>query len=460
VVAGAALAALAILVWRAAGLERVRNRLLLIDGRPVHWVGDLGFTVTSAGVLLEVRGDEVRQLPVPGQRPILDGVPATGGGMWLVDRSGTILLRGADGDLTELGRGPVDIPALGDAGHGLWVVRSPMQFSFTPDTAGAPFATRVSLTLQPESHSGPVVVPSNPFLSRLANAAHIVALPDGGAVAAPFLRDQVIRFDADGREVWRTVRGLRHETPDPVMSVERGGARPEVVVDYAPVNLALTVGPDGMLYVLSTVAARTDSSRLDALDIETGTVRSTRRFGTGLPTVSLGRGNIVRQVDAAGLRRRDVPAAERQPFAAFDLESTGPRNVSLEAQRGRITVVNIWASWCLPCREELPALDSLAASFDTGRVVIVALSDDVSRDAARRFLSDVSPAHLRIGFGGGNLKSRYRYLGLPATALVDAEGRLVRWWIGYAGTRQLAELASLIHAELGHTDTDAAVHRH
>jgi len=115
--------------------------------------------------------------------------------------------------------------------------------------------------------------------------------------------------------------------------------------------------------------------------------------------------------------------------------------------QGRILLVNIWASWCAPCREELPKLDSLAARFDTARVTFVALSDDVDGAAAREFLAVFQAMdHLRIGLGVGRLKALYRYPGLPFTMLVGRDGRIVRRWFGYGGPPQIAAIDSIIRA--------------
>jgi cytochrome c biogenesis protein CcmG/thiol:disulfide interchange protein DsbE len=119
------------------------------------------------------------------------------------------------------------------------------------------------------------------------------------------------------------------------------------------------------------------------------------------------------------------------PFAVVSPSGDSLRSADLA---GRVLLVNVWASWCAPCREELPELDSLAAGYDSSRVTFVALSDDVDGAAAREFLAVFrGMPHLRVGLGLGRLKSLYRYPGLPFTLLVDPAGRIVRTWYGYGG---------------------------
>lgn len=144
--------------------------------------------------------------------------------------------------------------------------------------------------------------------------------------------------------------------------------------------------------------------------------------------------------------RSRAPAVDSR-LAAFEVVSPSGGTVRSADLAGRVVVLNIWASWCAPCREELPKLDSLAGHFDTATVRFVALSDDVDGAAAREFLA-VFPAmtQLRIGLGVGRLKALYRYPGLPFTMLVDQDGRIVRRWYGYGGPPQIAAIDSIIRS--------------
>lgn len=148
---------------------------------------------------------------------------------------------------------------------------------------------------------------------------------------------------------------------------------------------------------------------------------------------------------AVVLLTRTRAAARDDRLAPFEvIAPSGAALRSADLAR-RVLLVNIWASWCAPCREELPALDSLAARYDSTQVSFVALSDDEDGAAAREFLAVFGGmTHLRIGLGLGRLKARYRYPGLPFTMLVDRGGRIVRTWYGFGGPPQLAAIDSLV----------------
>ncbi len=447
--AGAALAALA-------GISVARRvsagpRVLWWEGVAVRWAGSHGAALAPDGRLLGFEPGKVRPLPLDaGSRALLEAAADRRGAIWLVDGGGTVIRWHPDGTLHEVGRTRFDIPTLAAGPRDLWVARSAVQFTYRPETTATALAVRLDTTLASHAEAGSASMPANPFLAQLANASRILPLEDGGVVVAPFVRDEVIRFDPEGRERWRTRRGLAHETPDPTMIPRRDGGRTRLLVDYAPVNLGLSQGSDGTIYVLSTVAARTDSSRLDALDPATGAVRRTWRFGSAVPTLAVRRNGDVYLVDPADLFP-DLSPDRREPFPPFAHATPDRDSVRLADLTGRVVLVNLWASWCGPCRDELPALDSLAATFDTSRVRFVALSDDLTRAAADRFLRDTPLAHITVGYGDGGLKQTYRYVGLPATALLDGRGRVIWRWFGFGGHTQLAHITTLIRAELAAT---------
>lgn len=446
-------AVLAVLAGLAALLREPRTaaeRLLFIEGRAVRWARTGGVATAADGsVIMISSGTRARRLSIgDGAAPAyLDAAVGEDGTLWLVDEGGGVVRRDPDGAITELGATPFDRPTLAVWAGGIWAARSPLQFTFRPEPDTARIAVRLDDRLASGGGVGRITVPGNPFLVQLANSAHVMALPDGGVIVAPFVRDEVVAFDAGGRERWRVRRGLAHETPDPTLVITRGTAGTAVEVDYVPVNLGLAQADDGTLYVLSTVAARTDSSRIDAIDPETGAVLRTWRLATPLPTVAVNRRGELREVDPTRLLPTST-VVEREAFEPFALPSPHGDTIRLADAAGRVALINIWASWCGPCRQEMPLLDSLAGALDSTQAVVFGLSDDASPDAARRFIAEGGYRSIRFALGGGRLRRRYHYFGLPYTVLLDRNGRVAGRWPGYAGAHQVAQIAERITTEI------------
>lgn len=143
-------------------------------------------------------------------------------------------------------------------------------------------------------------------------------------------------------------------------------------------------------------------------------------------------------------------AGPHVPAPDFVVPGADGRPVSLKGLRGHVVVLNIWATWCSPCRQELPVLDSLAASYDTARVVVLALSVDVASAAALHYLAQHPYPHLRFGFAGGRLGRVLGYRGLPTTLLVDTDGRSVATFGGWGYPSEIPTLRRLIaHLQAG-----------
>jgi len=107
---------------------------------------------------------------------------------------------------------------------------------------------------------------------------------------------------------------------------------------------------------------------------------------------------------------------------------------SLADMRGDVLLVNFWATWCSPCRREMPYLDRLEASMANERFRVVPVSlDRRDKEKVRRFYDEVGIENLPIFFDDGrNLSRSTGATGLPASLIIDAEGREVARLIGEA----------------------------
>jgi peroxiredoxin len=111
-----------------------------------------------------------------------------------------------------------------------------------------------------------------------------------------------------------------------------------------------------------------------------------------------------------------------QPAPTFTLQDADGEYVSLDDLRGRVVLVNFWATWCLPCRAEMPELDRAAREYhDEGfRVLAVNLLEDA--ESIRRFGDELQLGLPLLVDPSGDVYKAYSVQGLPASFLVDRDG--------------------------------------
>lgn len=98
----------------------------------------------------------------------------------------------------------------------------------------------------------------------------------------------------------------------------------------------------------------------------------------------------------------------------------------LSAFRGKPLVINVWASWCGPCREEMGSLERLAKRFGAGRFSVIGISTDDYRDAALAALKQARTTFPNFIDSNLVLENMLGANRIPLTILVDANGRVIR----------------------------------
>jgi peroxiredoxin len=137
-----------------------------------------------------------------------------------------------------------------------------------------------------------------------------------------------------------------------------------------------------------------------------------------------------------------------KPAPAFTLATPGGPVLRLGDHRGKVVLLNFWATWCVPCREEMPAMERLFRRFSGDGLVVLAVSVDAQGAAAVTPFLDTQRLTYPVGLDPGmTLARRYQVRALPATFLVDRRGRLVASALG-SREWDSAEAAALITALL------------
>jgi cytochrome c biogenesis protein CcmG/thiol:disulfide interchange protein DsbE len=128
-----------------------------------------------------------------------------------------------------------------------------------------------------------------------------------------------------------------------------------------------------------------------------------------------------------GCDRGSHPGNIDKPAPQFVM-GDGTRTVDLSKLRGRVVVLNLWATWCAPCIEELPSL--LALQRQMPELAIVAVSMDQDPDVYKRFLVDHHVDLLTVRDEDQKVNALYGTVQIPETYIIDKQGVLRRKFIG------------------------------
>jgi thiol-disulfide isomerase/thioredoxin len=146
--------------------------------------------------------------------------------------------------------------------------------------------------------------------------------------------------------------------------------------------------------------------------------------------------------------RPDRPTEGAETLPALDLPCPGGGSLDLGRAPGVPTVVNLWASWCGPCREELPLVQQLADAGGDRLSVVGVISRDGAPQAGS-FAADAGATFPSAFDGQGELMAELGLGALPYTYLVDADGGIAYVQVGPVA--DLAELEGLVAEHLGVT---------
>ena len=133
-------------------------------------------------------------------------------------------------------------------------------------------------------------------------------------------------------------------------------------------------------------------------------------------------------------------AASKQPAPDFTLKSTEGKNLRLEDYRGQVVMLNFWASWCGPCRQEMPVMDDIYSKYKSLGFTVLAVSVDEDTAAADRFLKAVPVSFPVLYDNESRVSELYGVDAMPSTIIIDRDGK-----------------ARFVHR--GYTDATAAEYR-
>lgn len=126
-----------------------------------------------------------------------------------------------------------------------------------------------------------------------------------------------------------------------------------------------------------------------------------------------------------------APHIRPQVLPSFKVASRPGKVLASNDLRGRVTVLNIWATWCSPCLRELPTLDRLQQHLGDKVRVLAVSQDEAGEKVVGPYLTRLGASHVEVHYDTkGELASAFRARVLPVTVIIDKEGRERARYVG------------------------------
>lgn len=118
-------------------------------------------------------------------------------------------------------------------------------------------------------------------------------------------------------------------------------------------------------------------------------------------------------------------AASSMAAPAFTLKTVAGRDVSSKDLAGKVVLLNFWATWCGPCKDEMPALERLRRQFDPSAFIMLAVTADIQRDGITAFVNQQGLGFPVLLDEDRDVSAAFTVRGLPTTVLIAKDGKLV-----------------------------------
>ncbi len=126
-----------------------------------------------------------------------------------------------------------------------------------------------------------------------------------------------------------------------------------------------------------------------------------------------------------------------RPAPDFGLQLFDGSRFRFSEQRGRVVVLNFWASWCTPCRAEMPHFETAYRAYKDRGVLFIGLAVQDDPAAAVALLKELGISYPAGPDPGNEIALAYQVSGLPTTIFISRDGKLVRKWTGTLTEQQL-----------------------
>lgn len=122
---------------------------------------------------------------------------------------------------------------------------------------------------------------------------------------------------------------------------------------------------------------------------------------------------------------------EVMPAPDFTLKSNSGSNIRLAEQRGNVVMLNFWASWCAPCRQEMPHLNALSQQYSALGFNLLGINVDEDPQAANRAINNLKVAFPVLFDSDSRIAELFSVDAMPTTIIIDKDGNIRHWHRGY-----------------------------
>jgi peroxiredoxin len=132
----------------------------------------------------------------------------------------------------------------------------------------------------------------------------------------------------------------------------------------------------------------------------------------------------------------------------FVLKDIDNKNVNLADYRGKVVLLNFWATWCVPCRTEIPWFVEFQQAYGSRGFQALGVSADDPLDKLKPFVQEMKMSYPVLqGLGRNNLLDTYKVVGLPVTVLIARDGRMCASHTGMVDRQRVAnQIEALLSA--------------
>jgi peroxiredoxin len=143
--------------------------------------------------------------------------------------------------------------------------------------------------------------------------------------------------------------------------------------------------------------------------------------------------------EARSQDHRSSPLAIGQQAPDFTTHDTHDNVVTLQTYHGRPVVLNFWATWCAPCRQELPVLQAAYEAYQDKGLVILAISQDTAekKQAVRSYVADLGITFPPLLDPEGSVAAHYNIFLLPSTIFINPAGKVMAVHFGLLSRTQI-----------------------